>query len=64
VIEDARELTLQHHRMVAAFPGFWEIRALQRSDSNRMLYRGSFYVVVTQAGEDLIYDRLGNETGR
>src|SRR6516225_5978547 len=55
---EAREATLTHLRLVASLPGFWELRALQRLDGNRMEARGSFFLIVTQAGESLIFDRL------
>jgi hypothetical protein len=57
-LPDAREQTLQHLRLIAGWPGFWEIRALRRTDKNRMLYAGNFFIIATQAGDDLIYDRL------
>jgi hypothetical protein len=47
---DAREQTLDHLRMICAHPGFWELRALRRTDKNRMLYAGSFYIIATKAG--------------
>jgi hypothetical protein len=55
---DAREQTLAHLRLVAAFPGFWELRALQRFDDSRMESRGSFFIIATAAADSLIYDRL------
>jgi hypothetical protein len=55
---EAREETLTHLRLVASLPGFWELRALQRLDGNRMEARGSFFLIVAQAGESLIFDRI------
>jgi len=56
--EAARQQTLAHLRLVAAHPGFWELRALQRLEGNRMEPRGSFFIIATAHGDDLIYDRL------
>ena len=58
MMEDTREQTLAHLHLVAAFPGYWELRGLQRTNNGRMLYRGSFFVIATPAGGNLIYDRL------
>jgi hypothetical protein len=55
---DRREQTLAHVRLVASHPGFWEIRALQRTDSTRMEPRGSFFVIASKTADGLIYDRL------
>jgi hypothetical protein len=55
---EAREETLAHVRLVAGLPGFWELRALQRLDGGRMESRGSFFRIVAQAGESLIFDRI------
>jgi hypothetical protein len=57
---DAREATLAHLRLIAGWPGYWEIRALRRLDGNRMEARGSFFIVAASAGDGLIYDRLGH----
>jgi hypothetical protein len=50
--------TLAHIRLVASFPGCWELRALRRVGGNRMTARGSFFLLVTATSEGLIYDRL------
>jgi len=52
------EQALSHLRLVASHAGFWELRALQRLDGTHMAARGSFFIIATQSGEDLIYDRL------
>ena len=58
VVAREQEHTLSHLRLVAQHPGFWELRALQRLDGSHMAARGSFFLIATQSGEDLIYDRL------
>ncbi len=55
---DERERALAHLRLVAAWPGYWELRALRRIDGARMEARGSFFVIATTHGNNLIYDRL------
>ncbi len=51
-------LSTAHIRLVAGYPGFWELRSLQRVDGTKMEPRGSFFLIVTDHGEDLVYDRL------
>jgi hypothetical protein len=53
-----QEQALAHIRLVASFPGCWELRALRRVGGNRMTARGSFFLLVTATSEGLIYDRL------
>jgi hypothetical protein len=60
--DGARDATLEHLRLVCGLAGFWELRALQRLDGGRMEARGSFFLVVTQAGESLIFDRIHQGT--
>jgi hypothetical protein len=55
---DRREQTLAHVRLVALHPGFWEIRALHRTDTTRMEPRGSFFIIASKTADALIYDRL------
>ena len=56
--DDPRAQTLAHLRLVAASPGYWELRALRRLDATRMEARGSFFVVATAHGDTLLYVRL------
>jgi len=55
---DLRAQALAHVRLLAASPGYWELRALHRVDGSRMDARGSFFIIAVAAGDTLIYDRL------
>src|SRR5918911_61135 len=54
----AHEQTLAHLRLLASFPGFWEVRALRREAGSRMTPRGSFWIVATATADGLLYERL------
>jgi hypothetical protein len=56
--EHHRQQTLQHLHLVAAYPGYWELRALQRTESLSMKPRGSFWFQVLASPDGLIFDRL------
>ena len=55
--ESARQQTLRHLRLLAAYPGYWELRALRRTASPRMEPRGSTsFHVASSPGGDLLFD--------
>jgi hypothetical protein len=48
--EAGHEQTLAQLRLLAHLPGFWELRALRRNGANRMIPRGSFWIVGAPCG--------------
>src|SRR5437868_3805634 len=56
--DNGRSHTLAHIRLVAGFPGCWELRALRRLGGNRMSSQGSFFLLATETTDGLVYDRL------